>query len=81
MQWCILPFISIIWLLQLHSCTFLCGPKQEKCVGTLVPLNLQLILITKTQNRMQRRDLYVRTSFWPLHTRMALYTYPKTEHR
>ena len=55
MTWSILLFISIIWRLQVHSCTFLCGPKQDKCVDTLVPLNLQLILITKTQNRMQRR--------------------------
>ena len=61
MQWSILTFISIIWLLQLQLCTFLCGPKQDKCVSTLVPLNLQLILITKTQNRMQRRDLNVQT--------------------
>ena len=67
MQWSILTFISIIWLLQYHSCTFLCGPKQNKCVGTLVPLNLQLILITKTQNRMQRRDRNVSRVFGILH--------------
>ena len=81
MQWIILPFISIIWLLQLHLCTFLCAPKQDKCVGRLVPPNLQLILITRTQNRMQRRDLNVQTTFWPLHSKTALHTYPKTEQR
>ena len=81
MQWSILRFISIVLVLQLHSCTFLCGPKQDKCVGTLVPLNLQLILITETKNRMQRRDPKVQTTFWPLHSKTALYTYPKTEHR
>ena len=66
MQWSILAFISILWLLQLHSCTFFHGPKKDKCVGTLVPLTLQLILITKMQNRMQRPDLNVQTTFWPL---------------
>ena len=81
MQWSILTFISIIWLLQLHLCTSLCGPKQDKCVGTLVPLNLQLILITKTQNRMQRQDLNIQTTFWRLHGKTVLYTYTKTEHR
>ena len=81
MQWSIQPFISIIWLMSLHPCTFLCGPKQDKCVGTLLPLSLQCILIMKAQNRMQRRDLKVQITFWPLHSKTAFYTYPKMEHR